>query len=361
MSTHIACAVFVLTFAWSMVLSADETPYITTKSEITLLSANDGEMDPARRTTVEGLTDYEVKTKDSFTVIRLGPDHPPVSHTVYGTVPCSELGAPRMALSSDGHYSLITNHGGRLEALCPLKYPPGEPLRNADIRDADLTRQDLAPPLSNMLSLIDMASPGFSIVDRMLFDDYPMLVLAHPDRTHFVVGATKYFYVFCIERGKLVEVSRTLQDHSYPEYDITPAGDRIITTQGDWTIPGRLPVVRWYSVIPDKISYLSEVKILEGVDTKVTPDTYILRISPDGTKTLIPQDSMGGKGSFCDVLVADLTQDPPVINRVIKQVADGVESLTFHPNGKMAIATCLSKFNNSIVVFDMESDPPRIL
>ncbi len=204
-----------------------------------------------------------------------------------------------------------------------------------------------------------MASPGFSIVDRMLFDDYPMLVLAHPDRTHFVVGATKYFYVFCIERGKLVEVSRTLQDHSYPEYDITPAGDRIITTQGDWTIPGRLPVVRWYSVIPDKISYLSEVKILEGVDTKVTPDTYILRISPDGTKALIPQDSMGGKGSFCDVLVADLTQDPPVINRVIKQVADGVESLTFHPNGKMAIATCLSKFNNSIVVFDMESDPPR--
>lgn len=108
-------------------------------------------------------------------------------------------------------------------------------------------------------------------------------------------------------------------------------------------------------------SYLSEVKILDGVDTQLTPDAYILRISPDGTRALITQDSMGGKGSLCDVLVADLTKDPPVINRVIKEVADGVESFAFHPNGKMAAATCLSKFNNSIVVLDIESDPPRIL
>ena len=159
-----------------------------------------------------------------------------------------------MAMSSDGHFGLITNHGGRLDALWPLKYPAGEPLTNEDIKEGDLTKQDLAPPRSNMLSMIDLASPEFPVVDRILFEDYPMLVLAHPDRQHFVVGATKYFYVYRIERGKLVEVSRTLHDKSYPEFDITPAGDRIITTQGDWTIPGRLPVVRWYSVSPDKIS-----------------------------------------------------------------------------------------------------------
>ena len=240
-----------LTLFWSTVLSADEIPYITTKSEITLLSANDGETDPAWRTTLEGLTDYEVKTKDSFTVIRLEPDHPPVCRTVYGTVPCSILGTPRMAMSSDGHFGLIANHGGRLDAFWPLKYPVGEPLTNEDIQEGDLTKQDLAPPRSNMLSMIDLASLEFPIVDRMLFEDYPMLVLAHPDRQHFVVGATKYFYVFRIERGKLVEVSRTLHDKSYPEFDITPAGDRIITTQGDWTIPGRLPVIRWYSVSPE--------------------------------------------------------------------------------------------------------------
>ena len=42
-------------------------------------------------------------------------------------------------------------------------------------------------------------------------------------------------------------------------------------------------------------------------------------------------------------------------------MADSVESFAFHPNGKMAVATCLSKFNNSIAVLDVESDPPRIL
>jgi hypothetical protein len=361
MSRHITCAVFSVTFAWSIVAQADDKPYLTTKSEITLLSTNDGETDPAWRTTVDGLTDYEVKTKDSFTVIRLGPDHPPVCKTIYGTVPCSILGTPSMAMSSDGHYGLITNHGGRLDGLWPLKYPPGEPLTNADLNKVDLMRQDLAPPRSNMLSLVDLASPEFPVVDRVLFDDYPMLVQAHPDRCHFVVGATKYFYVYRIDEGKLVEVSRSLHDKGYPEFGITPTGDRLITTQGDWTIPGQFPVVRWYSVSPGDISYLGDVRVSAGVDTQLTPDSYILRVSPDGSRALITQDSMGMKGSLCDVLVADLTKSPPVIDRVIKQVGDGVESFAFHPNGKMAVATCLSKFNNSIVILDIESDPPRIL
>ena len=96
---------------------AEEPPYITTKTPITLLSANDGETDVMWRQTPEGLIDYEVKTEDSFTVIRLGPDHPPICKTVYGTVPCTIIGTPTMAMSADGRYGLITNHGTRSEAV----------------------------------------------------------------------------------------------------------------------------------------------------------------------------------------------------------------------------------------------------
>ena len=92
---------------------SDERPYITTQSPITLLSANDGETDIRWRKTPEGLNDREVKTEDSITVIHLGPDHPPITKTVYGTVPSSILGTPTMAMSADGRYGIIANHGFR--------------------------------------------------------------------------------------------------------------------------------------------------------------------------------------------------------------------------------------------------------
>ena len=91
MITRICLGVLALSLAWASCVFADEKPFITTGSEITLLSSNDGETDPSWRTTGDGLTDYKVKTKDSFTVIRLGPDHPPVCRTITGTVPCSIL------------------------------------------------------------------------------------------------------------------------------------------------------------------------------------------------------------------------------------------------------------------------------
>ena len=87
MNKRYRISVFVLIAIWTAASLAEERPYITTKTPITLLSANDGETDVMWRQTPEGLIDYEVKTEDSFTVIRLGPDHPPICKTVYGTVP----------------------------------------------------------------------------------------------------------------------------------------------------------------------------------------------------------------------------------------------------------------------------------
>jgi len=334
-------------------------PYITTRSPITLLSANDAEVDFLWRKNREGLRDREVKSQDSITVIHLGPDHSPISRTVYGTVPSTILGTPTMAMSADGRYGIIANHGFRgTSAFAGLIYPNGTPLTNADIRPSDLTPQKIAPPLSNMLSLIDLASPDLKVVDRVLLDDGPVHVLPHPDGHRFVVGAIKSFYVFKIQNGKLVQISRSAQEHGLPCFWITPKGDRIIATQGHLDDnPGR---IHWYAFADNKVRHLSEVKVKEGVDTELTAASYILRVSLDGQMALVCQDS-GLIPPLCDIPIVDLTLPEPAITSVIKDAGPGIESFAFHPNGKMAVATCLAEHKNSIAVLDIASKPARLL
>jgi len=338
---------------------SDEKPYITTQTPITLLSANDGETDIRWRKTPEGLNDREVKTEDSITVIHLGPDHPPITKTVYGTVPSSILGTPTMAMSADGLYGIIANHGFRgRTAYANLIYPAGAPVTNEDIKPGDLSKQRLIPQLSNMLSLIDLASPDLKVVDRVLLDDGPVHVLPHPDKKHFVVGAIENFYIFRIQNAKLIEISRNPQDKGLPCFWTNPKGDRIIATQGFLDGPA---TINWYSLINNKVRHLSEVKINEGVDTELLDRTYILRTSLDGKLALVCQDSSLFSHELSDILIVDLTLDKPAITSVIKHVGPGVESFAFHPNGKMAVATCLGVYKNSIAVLDIASKPARLL
>ena len=348
------------TLAWPSALRSDDKPFITTQTPLTLLSVNDGETDIDWRKTREGLNDREVKTQDSITVIHLGPDHPPITKTVYGTVPSSILGTPTMAMSADGRYGIVANHGFRgRTAVANLIYPKGIPVTNEDIRPGDLSRQKLAPPLSNMLSLIDLASPDLRVVDRVLLDDGPIHVLPHPDGKHFVVGAMKNFYVFRIRNGKLVEISRSPQDHGLPCFWINPMGDRIIATQGN---PGDKPArIHWYSLVDNHVRHLSEVEVKAGVDTKLLNVSYILRISLDGKLALVCQSSMPFGTELCDIPIVDLTLEIPAITSVIKHVGHGVESFAFHPNGKMAVSTCLGQYKNSIAVLDIASKPARLL
>ena len=95
-------------------VKAEERPYLTTQTPITLFSTNDGEVNQTYLLKDEQTTDWELKTKDSFTVIHLGPDHPPIIRTIYDTVPCTIAGTPTMAMSRDGRYALIANHSWHL-------------------------------------------------------------------------------------------------------------------------------------------------------------------------------------------------------------------------------------------------------
>ena len=340
-------------------VTAEDRPYLTTQSPITLFSTNDGEFNQVHLVNDENTTEWELKTRDSFTVIQLGPDHPPIIKTVYDTVPCYIAGTPTMAMSQDGRYALVANHSWRTPSRQKLKFRPG-PQTNADLTPAMLRGPTMTAQLVNMLSLIDLSKPDFPVVDRVLFDDRPMHVLAHPDGERFVTGGDENFYLHRIENGKLVEVGRSSQPHGFACFWIHPQGHRLIATQGE-PLSDRPATVQWYSIDGNQIEHLSQVEVAPGVPSELLETSFILRISPDGKHALICQRSMNNGTDHSDILIADLTREKPVINAVIPQVSDGSESFAFHPNGKMAVATALHESHNCIAVLDMASTPPRLL
>jgi len=350
-------------------LDGYDRPYITTQSPLTLLSSNDGEKSQSFLRTLEGVTDWNMKVRDSFTVIHLGPDHPPLIKTVYDTVPTTVLGTPSMAMSKDGRFGLITNHGFRNEKYGRIIHPEG-PLTNDDLTSKMLNNQHMTAQHANMLSLIDLSTPDYKVVHRVLFDDFPVHVLAHPDGERFIVGASKHFYIFKIVGSRLVQISKNPQPNGLPCFWIHPRGDRLIATQAvpdKPIIPGKPSqrtqpaTVQWYSIKDNRIDHLTEIKVKPGLPTKLLITSMILRVSSDGKLALICQRSMPDGKDLCDILIADLTLGKPVINGVIKQVADGIESFAFHPNGKMAVATGLSADSNCIAVLDIASRPARLL
>ena len=109
-----ALAIIAATIAFFTTAVAQKLPFLTTQTPLTLFSTNDGEFNQIFQLNEDQTTDWELKTKDSFTVIHLGPDHPPIIKTIYDTVPCAIAGTPTMAMSSDGRYALVANHGFRL-------------------------------------------------------------------------------------------------------------------------------------------------------------------------------------------------------------------------------------------------------
>src|SRR5437868_3563230 len=88
-------------------------PGIRSKQRLTILSANDGHLH-LRRDPKAGKA-----TQDSITVIHLGPDHPPIVKTVYGTVPNTISGPPYMAMTGDGRFGFVTSRKSKEDPDAP--------------------------------------------------------------------------------------------------------------------------------------------------------------------------------------------------------------------------------------------------
>jgi len=311
----------------AVVLGDDHAfPWITSKQPITILSANDGLMhartDP---------TDKKV-TEDSITVIHLGPDHPPIVKTVYGTVPNTISGAPYMAMTGDGHYGFVTSR--------KLPHEPNVP---------------------EIVSVIDLASPELAVIQTVELAN-PRMVVMYPDGKHLLVPYDTGIKVFEMRDGRLELTKDNPTDLRLAGIDISRQGDRVV---GNATSGGRM-AAHVLSYRDGAITYQGEVQIRPGMPDWHGP--YACRFARDG-RIIIPNGNhAGSKGTLASVFIAMTSDDSAAVTDVVPQVGDGLEGIAVHPSGKFVVLSCLedspSKVQASyshLAVIDVSSTPPRLL
>jgi hypothetical protein len=308
-------------------------PGIRTKQRLTILSANDGYVH--RRPNQDAKADKKVVTPDSITVIHLGPDHPPVVKTVYGTVPNTIAGAPYMAMTGDGHYGFVTCRSGSHD-----------------------------PDAPDLLSVIDLSDADLKVVQTIKLPN-PAMALMHPDGRRLLVPYEAGIHVFEMRDGRLELVRDNPTPFRLGGIAITPKGDRIV---GHGTKKGEKLAVHVFSYKDAVITYQSEVRIEAGLPDWDGP--FAFRFTPDGKRLVIPNGSGSpSKGKLDPVFIADLTRDPPAVTEVIPQVADGIESVAVHPSGRFAVLSCLDdtpragvhQANSHLAVVDLTAKPARLL
>lgn len=308
-------------------------PGIRTKQRLTILSANDGQVH--RRPNPDAKADKKAVTRDSITVIHLGPDHPPIVKTVYGTVPNTIAGAPYMAMTGDGHFGFVTSRSGSHE--------PEDP---------------------DLLSVIDLADADLKVVQTIKLPN-PKMALMHPDGRRLLVPCDTSIQVFEMRAGRLELVKENPTDFRLGSIAITPKGDRI-ASQG--TKKGGKTAVHVFRYGDGVVTYQDEVKIQAGLPEWDGP--FAFRFTPDGRRLIIPNGSGApSKGKLDPVFIADMALDPPAVTEVIPQVADGIESVAVHPSGRFAVLSGLDdtpraavhQANSHLAVVDLTSKPARLL
>jgi hypothetical protein len=316
------------------VVGQDPTaPWIRTRQRLTILSANDGQVH--QRSNPDVKPELRKVTRDSITVIHLGPDHPPIVKTVYGTVPNTIAGAPYMAMTGDGHYGFVTSRSGSHEPEAP-----------------------------DLVSVIDLADADLKVVQTVKLPN-PKMALIHPDGRRLLVPYDTGIQVFEMRGNRLELVKDNPTDLRLGSIAITPKGDRI-AAQG--TRKGGKLAVHVFSYRDGVVAYQSEVKIRDGLPDWDGP--FAFRFTPDGRRLVIPNGfGSPSKGRLDPVFIADLTLDPPAVTEVIPQVADGIESVAVHPGGRFAVLSCLDdtpraavhQANSHLAVVDLASKPARLL
>ncbi len=322
---------------WAQGARADEYNYVTTERPTVLLSINDGEV-PSLMPTYNPTFNPTESVPDSITVIRLFNDKPPVIKTVYGTMSSSILGSPHAAIV--GRYGIVTNHDSR--------------------RTSRDTQREATGP--NQIVVVDLESDDLTVVSRVELAAQPRLALAHPDGQRVVVALSDHWRVFEIgEGGALVEIARSTSPGLVYSFDISSDGRTIIAAMAKG--PDVLASGGIFHFVMNEDSSIELVREITSerfaIDGPFSP-----RISPDGKRALVLNSLGLSDGELDDVLVLDLTGDVRVSQR-IRQVADGLESLAFHPSGEFAVVSCLNSYGptatSHLAVIDLNGEDARLL
>jgi DNA-binding beta-propeller fold protein YncE len=321
--------------ASSSLAADDNRAYITTARPTVLFSINDGEAGSL----VSGVPQV---IEDSVTVIRVFPDQPPSVATVYGTAGSTVLGSPYAAIV--GEFGIVTNHDLRLTDQSEFFKSTDAWVGNNEVISFDLTTLE--------------------VVGELELDISPWLAVAHPDGRRVIVSLSNStvsddngFAVLEVgDDGALRELSRSSITAAPISFDLGRDGQTIIAavmgSDGGY-------VARYMLNEDNSITHVTDI----AAGDFVVDGPFSPRISPDGTQALVLNSFGASDGKLDDALVVDLVGNR--ISHRIPQVADGLESLAFHPSGEFAVISCLNLMPwttmSFLAVVDLSKDGPQLI
>ncbi len=304
-----------------------DPPFITSSVPLRIVSANDGN-------SLKWVWNSRSNLPDSITVIDLSPDAPPQTRTVSGTVPNTFAGDPKSAIVGSGRYAFVPNHSWGSE----------------DKESA------------NQVSVVDLESPNLTVIATIPLPPYSWQALAHPDGERAIIISDHKFHIFRIETGKPLLVSESEPFHLYfTSFAINPEGTSIIATAADELTYSASVELHLFSIVGDTIQHTTKI----GIDPNAgeIDQPFAPRFSPDGSRVLVLNGlGIAIKPPLDAVLSVDMTVNPPLVTETIQNVAQGLESLAFHPSGKFAVITCIDgPYIGHLAVVDLTAPSMRIL
>jgi len=304
--------------------AVSEPAYLVSEVPLVLLSANDAEIG-----STFGPRPLSI-AEDSITAIRLTSDSPPVIRTVYGAVPSSIIGAPRMGIVANGRYGIVSNNPTTLPQLFGQEPPPENPM--------------------GLVSIIDLDSPNLEVIDTIELPGLPQMVAAHPDDERFLVNTNLSLHMFRIVNGEVVEIDSAASPAPLNAFDVSANGEVALAS----ALPDSLHV---FSITRNSIEYRSQVAV---PDNGPRPDQpFTVRISPNGNLAIVLNgNGLPDTGALDEAVFVDMTAEPPRIRGSLEAIADGLEGLAIHPDGHMAVIGCL---NDHLAVLDLTTETPRLL
>ena len=223
------------------------------------------------------------------------------------------------------------------------------------------------PPehLVNVLSLIDIAANDLRLLDREELPAEPWMVDLHPDGERIIVGVGSEFRVYSVQEGRLALEKREPTPAIVSSFDVGPRGDYVLAVLVDSPGSNANAELHLFGLEGNEIKHLRRIKGTKQVgpiDRLFSP-----RISPDGTRAIVLNDcGIGGKGTLDDVLMVDLDRERPAVTERLQQIGDGLESVAFHPDGHLAVISCLEftatlDTTSHLALVDLTTKPVRLL
>lgn len=323
----LVAAAALLCFGCSTATTKDASaPYVISAFPIRIVSANDGAANQPPG----------MEREDSITVIDLSPDTPPQTRTVSGTVPNTFNGAPTAAIISGGRYGVISNHSWGQS---------GESSR-----------------LSSQITVVDLDSKHLETVATLALPEHTWQLVAHPDGDKVVVISGRRLYLIEFDSGI---PSIAAKSEPFPRYflsfALSPDGAAVVVTAAEELSFATAVELHLFRIREGEIAHVRQIGIDPAVGDIDQP--FAPRFSPDGSRVLVLNGlGLAGRPPQDAVLSIDLALEVPQVNQAIPNVAQGLESVAFHPSGEFAVVTCIDgPYVGHLAVIDLSVAPMRLL